>query len=150
MGVISTCIIVASIVTPLLSGMVVVIEKYLKCMQWAEPEYTDEHKYVELPRKIKTSMTDKDLLQTRLTFLNKTLYEASACNCPILCVLLIENGATELEAALEVAIVNGNTGICKILISNTAITTEILHKALETARNLKKEKIRRLIEEHLH
>jgi hypothetical protein len=146
MGVIITCVIVASVATPLLSGIVALMERYLKCLRKA---YIDEHAYVELPRQTKTPLTDKDLPQTRSTFLNKTLYEASACNCPILCELLIEKGATELEAALEVAIINGHYGICKLIITNTAITIAVLHKALKTARALKKGKIVILIEEQL-
>lgn len=146
MGVLITCVIVASVATPIFSGIVVLMERYLRCLRKVD---NDVQEYVELPKQNKRLLSNEDLPKTRLVFLNKTLYEAAACNCPILCELLIEKGATELESALEVAIINGHFGICKLIITNKAMTTAVLHEALKTARTLRKEKIERLIEERL-
>ena len=114
-----------------------------KCLQTeTKPTKTDDNEfdtYVELPNRHRN-------IPNRLLFLNKTLYEASACNCPILCGLLIERGATELEPALNIAASNGHTAICKLLIENGA---QNLEQALQMAEQYKKHNVKVFISDLL-
>jgi hypothetical protein len=145
MGII-TFVIVASIATPVLGGALLLTELYLRyCKTKEEYEcYEDDLVYVELPMS-----RQKDVVEypkSRTAFLNKTLFNAATFNCPILCELLIEKGANELDKALEIAVVNGNIDVCKTIIR---CSTCDVHKALKTAKTLSKKTIETYLVEHI-
>jgi hypothetical protein len=151
MGLIIACIAIATVATPLFGGFVVLLERYLQSLKSAKHKtkgdgldsmQDDNMNYVELPCVSKYKLTNDDLQHTRKSFLNKTLYQASSCNCPILCELLLDKGADEVDAALEAAIINGHLNICKLLIDNGVPN---LNKALSTAKTLRKKRIEKLI-----
>jgi hypothetical protein len=142
MGII-TCIIIASVATPLLGGVLVLTERYLRWCRTKEDEcYEKDMVYVELPMSQKIVEHPKN----RTAFLNKTLFEAAAYNCPILCELLIEKGANELDKALEISIVHGHINMCKTIIRCGACD---LDKALKTAKILSKNNIETYLSEHI-
>ena len=150
MGII-TCVIIASIATPLLGGVLVLTERYLRwCRNKEDYECYESHKchekdmvYVELPVSQKIVEHPKN----RKAFLNKTLFEAAACNCPILCELLIEKGANELDKAMEMAIVNGHINICKTIIRCGGAYD--LDTAFQTAKTLGKRHIETYLAEYI-
>lgn len=139
------CIIIASIVTPLLGGALLLTERYLRWCRTNKDFDSCENNmvYVELPVSRKPIV---EYPKNRTAFLNKTLIEAATCNCPILCELLIEKGANELDHALEMAIVNGHVNICKIIIRNGACDLE---KALSTAKKFGKRHIETFLTEQI-
>lgn len=132
----TTCIIIASVATPLLGFTVVLIEKYLKCYKQHDK---DKDVYIELNKNnINTNTYNNQNRKLNLSILNTTFLEAASCNCPLLCNLLIEKGATEIDAALAIAIENNHIDTCKAIISSAPCN---LNEALSIAQNLKKYKI---------
>lgn len=132
MVLLTTCGIVIGVTMPFIGGFTMFIRKCLKTQSKLTTTDTCEFDtYVELPNRYNN-------IHDRMSFLNKTLYDAASCNCPILCQLLIERGATELEPALEVAASNGHIAICKLLIDNGAHNLE---QALKIAQQHKKHNI---------
>lgn len=139
MPILTTCIIIASVATPLLGVTLVLTEKYLRCYKQHDE---NEGAYVEL---LNNNDKSNQYAHTpmKLSFLNATFLEAAECNCPLLCTLLIEKGATEGGAALAIAIENGHFDTCKAIISSCPCD---LNKALSTAQELKKYKIANYIQ----
>jgi putative exporter of polyketide antibiotics len=135
MPILTTCIIIASVATPLLGVTLVLTEKYLRHDE-------NEGEYVEL---LNNNYKSNQYTHTpmNMSFLNATFLEAAACNCPLLCSLLIEKGANEGNAALAIAIENGYLDTCKAIISSCPCD---LNKALSTAQDLKKDKIANYIQ----
>jgi hypothetical protein len=127
MGII-TCIIIASVATPILGGCFAMFEMYLRWCKSKDNE--DDYMFVKIPGTKMVERTKEQLPKHRMSFLNSTLQEAAACNCPILCELLIEKGATYIDSALDIAIVNGYIDTCKALINKGTCD---LDKALMTA-----------------
>ena len=109
-----TIITIASIAAPFFGCALLLLERLLR-MKYQE-KGDEALTYVELPTP-KLSPYHTYPSKARTTFLNTTLNEAASCNCPILCELLIEKGATELDKALDSAIQHGNIDICKILLN---------------------------------
>lgn len=137
-----TFVIVASIATPLFGSGILLTQKLRHCCSACNTQSKDEDmSYVELPRK-KTVHTIEYTPKTRISFLNKTLLEAASCNCPMLCELLIQRGADDVENALDIAIINGHLDVCKIILNNCACDTQ---QALETANTHKKHHIAKYI-----
>jgi hypothetical protein len=128
----TTCIVIASVATPLFGVAVVLIERYLR---WCKRYDEDTPAYIELHT---TNVKTNQNTPMKLPILNATFLEAAACNCPMLCSLLIQKGATEVDAALAIAIEHGHIDTCKAIISSAPCN---LDKALSTAQDLKKYKI---------
>lgn len=142
MVVLTTCAIIAGIAgiaTPILGGFVMFLRNIIRAQKNSTMNDTEYDTYVELPNR-------HNKTYDRISFLNTTLCEAAACDCPILCELLINHGATTLDKALEIAATNGQTAICKLLIDKGAHN---ILEALEIARQNKKRDVQKLIEDLL-
>lgn len=142
-----TCILVASIATPIIGSCVLMVEWYLRWYKCRKADIFDDSDilYVELPKANKVYIAN-ELPKSRTHFLNKTLFDAASHNCPILCKLLIEQGATETNRALEIAIINGHIGICKLIVTFGSCDVE---KGLHIAKTLHKHDIESYLADYI-
>lgn len=137
-------LIIACFATNILGGCLIMLERYLHWRRMVQTTDGEENiVYVEIP-------TNKnDVVYTspksRKEFLNKTLIEATSCNCPILCELLIERGASNVEQALDIAIANGHMAVCKVLIEKGQCDLDL---AMTRAKVLRKKNIEEYITDY--